>query len=157
MPRGESPRLLLKPAANHSGRVDGAWWPRSDDLVTEVANLVAALRDRMGLVDRVQYRASDWAGAPRNLLVAGHAMHLDGHRLQPHNTIDVLGVSGHKITLLVVPPHSEPDHAHATMAAAAQSTDSATVDGLLMVSFRDRESRNQRGAAQERWESEGGR
>jgi hypothetical protein len=41
------------------------------------------------------------------------------------------------------------------MAAAAPDNDS-TVDGLLMISLRDRESRTQRAAAQERWDSEGG-
>ena len=40
------------------------------------------------------------------------------------------------------------------MAAAAPDNDS-TVDGLLMISLRDRESRTQRAAAQERWDSEG--
>jgi hypothetical protein len=41
------------------------------------------------------------------------------------------------------------------MAAAAPDDDS-TVDDLLMISLRDSQSRAQTGAAQERWDSEGG-
>ena len=33
-PPQHTPRLRLKPEAPHSGYVDGAWWPRSDDLTT---------------------------------------------------------------------------------------------------------------------------
>ena len=42
------------------------------------------------------------------------------------------------------------------MTAAAAPEDGSSVDGLLMISLRDRESRTQIGAAQERWDSEGG-
>ena len=83
-------------------------------------------------------------------------MSLDGYRLQPSNTIEVLGRGGSRIVLLVVPPHTEPDRAHATLMAAAAPNNESTVDGLLMVSLQDRESRAQRGAAQERWDSDGG-
>ncbi len=31
-PPEHTPRLRLKPKAPQSGYVDGAWWPRSDDL-----------------------------------------------------------------------------------------------------------------------------
>jgi hypothetical protein len=38
------PRLRLKPKAPQSGYVDGAWWPRSDDLSTELPDLLACCR-----------------------------------------------------------------------------------------------------------------
>lgn len=150
------PRLLLKPNAPHTGYVDGAWWPRGDDLEAEIPGLVALLSDRLGSVDRVLYKVSDWAKAPAKIPVAGHPVHLDGYRLQPPNTAEVLGLNGGRIVLLVVPPHTDPDRAHATMTAAAAPEDGSTVDALLMISLRDRASRNQIGAAQERWDSEGG-
>ena len=35
-PPENTPRLRLKPKAPQSGYVDGAWWPRSDDLPAEL-------------------------------------------------------------------------------------------------------------------------
>ena len=76
--------------------------------------------------------------------------------LQPGNTVEVLGLNRKRIVLLVVPPHTDPDHAHATMMAAAAPSNDSTVGGLLMAGEPDRETPIQTAAAQERWESEGG-
>jgi hypothetical protein len=148
--------LRLKPKAPQSGYVDGAWWPHSDDLTTELPDLLAVLSVRLGRIDRVLYKFSDWAQAPAELATGGHPVHLDGYRLQPPNTVEVLGVDRNRIVLLVVPPHTDADRAHATMMAAAAPDNDSTVDGLLSISLRDRESRTQRTAAQDRWDSEGG-
>ena len=94
------PRLRLKPDAPHSGYIDGAWWPRGDDLAAEIPGLVALLSERLGPVDRVLYEVSDWSKAPAKISVAGHPVHLDGYRLQPPNTAEVLGLSGGRIVLL---------------------------------------------------------
>ena len=155
-PPQHTPRLRLKPKAPHSGYVDGAWWPHSDDLTTVLPDLLAVLSVRLGRIDRVLYKLSDWSKAPTKLATGGRAVRLDGYRLQPPNTVEVLGLDRNRIVLLVVPPHTDPDHAHATMTAAAAPDDASTVDGLLMISPRDRESRTQRAGAQERWDSESG-
>ncbi len=155
-PPEHTPRLRLKPKAPHTGYVDGAWWPHSDDLTTELPDLLAVLSVRLGPIDRVLYKLNDWAKAPTELATGGHAVRLDGYRLQPPNTVEVLGLNRNRIVLLVVPPHTDPDRAHATMMAAAAPDDDSTVDGLLMISLRDRESRTQRAAAQERWDSGSG-
>ena len=152
-----TPRLRLKPRASHTGFVDGAWWPHSDQLIAELPDLLAVLAVRLGPVDRVLYKVGDWATAPADFVVAGHgAVRLEGHRLQPPNTIEVLGRDGNRTVLLVVPPHTGPDSAHATLMAAAAPDNESTVDRLLMISLQDRESRAQRTAARERWDSEGG-
>jgi Family of unknown function (DUF5994) len=154
-PPEHTPRLRLKPKAPPTGYVDGAWWPRSDDLTAELPDLLAVLSVRLGPIDRVLYKLNDWAKAPAKLATGGRAVRLDGYRLQPPNTVEVLGLNRNRIVLLVVPPHTDPDHAHATMAAAGRSNDS-TVDAVLMASEPDRETDIQTAAAQERWESEGG-
>jgi Family of unknown function (DUF5994) len=155
-PPERTPRLRLKPKAPQSGYVDGAWWPHSDDLTTELPDVLAVLSVRLGPIDRVLYKFSDWGKAPAKLATGGGAVHLAGYRLQPPNTVEVLGRSGNRMVLLVVPPHTHPDRAHATMMAAVAPDNESTVDGLLIISLRDRESRTQRTAAQERWDSESG-
>lgn len=151
-----TPRLRLKPKSPQSGYVDGAWWPHSDDLTTELPDLLAVLSVRLGRIDRVLYRRSGWAEAPRKLVTGGRAVRLDGYRIQPLNTIEVLGLDGERLTLLVIPPPTVPDDAHTTMMTAAHPNNAATVDGLLMISSRDRDRRTQASTARERWESEGG-
>lgn len=153
-----TPRLRLKSKAPHGGYVDGAWWPHSDDLAVELPDLLAVLSVRLGRIDRVSYRLGAWANAPRKLTTGGRAVRLDGYRRQPLNTIEVRGLDDDRdrLILLVIPSRTDPNDAHTTMMAAAQSENTATVDGLLMISPRDRDRRAQASTAQDRWESEGG-
>jgi Family of unknown function (DUF5994) len=107
-PPEHTPRLQLKPKAPPTGYVDGAWWPRSDDLTTELPDLLAMLAVRLGPIDRVLYKLSDWSKAPTKLATGGRAVRLDGYRLQPPNTVEVLGLNRNRIVLLVVPPTPTP-------------------------------------------------
>ena len=66
-PPEHTPRLRLKPKAPHTGYVDGAWWPHSDDLTTELPDLLAVLSVRLGPIDRVLFKLTDWAKAPTKL------------------------------------------------------------------------------------------
>lgn len=151
-----TPRLRLKSKAPQSGYVDGAWWPRTDDLTTELPDLLAVLSVRLGRIDRVLYRLKAWAAAPRELVTGGRAVHLDGYRLQPTNTIEVLGLDRDRLTLLVIPPYTDAADAHTAMMTAAEPDNTATVDGLLRIGPRDRDRRRQAATAQQRWESDGG-
>jgi Family of unknown function (DUF5994) len=152
-PPEHTPRLRLKPKAPHSGYVDGAWWPRSDDLVAELPDLLAVLSVRLGTIDRVLYNVNEWAKAPSKLATGGRMVRLDGYRLQPMNTVEVLGLDRGRSALLVVPPSTVPDEAHATLMGAAAPGNDSTVDGLLVISARDREIRTQATGAQARWQS----
>lgn len=133
-PPDHTPRLRLKPKAPASGYVDGAWWPHSDDLTKELPDLLAVLSVRLGAIDRVIYRLSDWATAPAKLATGGRRVRLDGYRRQPINTLEVVGVQRKTVLLLVVPPYTDPDHAHSTLMAAAAPDNVSTVDDLLMIS-----------------------
>jgi hypothetical protein len=149
-----TPRLRLKPKAPQSGYVDGAWWPRSDDLAAELPDLLAVLSVRLGRIDRVLYNFNEWAKPAAKFATGGPRVRLDGYRLQPTNTIEVVGLNRNKIVLLVVPPNTDPDEAHATVMAAAAPSNDSTVDGLLAISVRDREIRTQAAGAQARSKSE---
>lgn len=66
---GEQPRFPLRlrsrPKAPATGYVDGAWWPRSHDLTTELPPAVLSVR--LGEIPRVNYHLSDWDAAPRRI------------------------------------------------------------------------------------------
>lgn len=132
-----TPRLRLKPKAPITGCVDGAWWPRSDDLTKELPDLLAVLSVRLGAIDRVMYNLTEWANVPRRVLFGGRAVRLDGYTRQPANILEVLGIGREKILLLVVPPHSDPDYAHETMMTAAAPDNASSVDDLLGSSALD--------------------
>jgi hypothetical protein len=130
-PPDYTPRLRLKPKAPRSGYVDGAWWPWSDDLTSELPDLLAVLSVRLGRIDRVMYNLGEWATAPAKAMLGERIVRLDGYRRQPINTLEVRGVDRDRIVLLVVPPNTNPDQAHATMMAAATPNNDSSIEGLL--------------------------
>ncbi len=132
-PPAHTPRLRLKPKAPVSGYVDGAWWPHSDDLAAELPDLLAVLSVRLGPIARLIYSLNEWAKAPKKLSTDAGKVRLDGYRLQPANTVEVLGLNGKKLVLLVVSPRAGPEHAHTIMMTAAGPNNALTVDSLLAV------------------------
>jgi hypothetical protein len=126
-----TPRLRLKRKATTTGYVDGAWWPRSDHLTTELPDLLAVLSARLGAVARVTYNLSEWANEPRSFPIGGRIVRLDGYYRQPHNTLGVLDTDGNEIVLLVVPVRTKPDRAHNIVMAAAVTENASSVDTLL--------------------------
>jgi hypothetical protein len=128
-----TPRLRLKPKAPETGYVDGAWWPHSTDLTTELPDLLSVLSVRLGPIGRVIYNVNEWAEPPARIVADGRTVRLGGYRLQPVHTVEVLGLNRSKIVLLVVSPHADPEQAHAIMMTAAGPSDASTVESLLMV------------------------
>jgi Family of unknown function (DUF5994) len=128
-----TPRLRLKPKAPTTGHVDGAWWPRSEDLSIELPDLLAVLSVRLGAIERVMYNLAEWARVPRRLPAGGRSVRLDGYQRQPANTLGVLGLGRESILLQVVPPHTDAGQAHEVMMTAAAPDNVSTVDDLLAV------------------------
>ncbi|OBB88968.1 DUF5994 family protein [Mycobacterium sp. 852002-30065_SCH5024008] len=151
-----TPRFRLKTTAHSSGYVDGAWWPHSDNLTEELPGLIASLSIRLGAVSCVKFNQTDWGVAGAEVRSGGRVIHLDADRGQPPNTVEVSGVQGNTMVLLVVPFCVQPDHAHAIVVAAAAPGNASGVDTLLMISGKERESRTTRDAARERWGSQCG-
>jgi len=137
-----TPRLKLKPKAPHNGYVDGAWWPHSTDLTAELPDLLAVLSVRLGPIGRAIYNVNEWATPPAKLATGGRTVRLDGYQRQPINTVEVIGLNRHKMVLLVVSPHADPDQAHAIMMSAAGPSNVSTAERLLTTSTEETESRS---------------
>jgi uncharacterized protein DUF5994 len=149
--RLRTPRFQVKSTAHGSGYVDGAWWPRSDDLMTELPGLIAVMPVRQGTICHVLYNLAEWRPSSTELITSGCVVQLGGYRRRPPNTVEVVDSKGNKLVLLVVPFHFDPDQAHAVVMEAAAPDNVSSVDALLMISVEDRESRTKRDAARERW------
>jgi hypothetical protein len=126
----DTSRLSVKPDAPTTGFVDGAWWPASRDLAAEVPALAAELTDRLGPIQSVSYRIGAWDPVPRKITVGTAAVRMAGYRTQDHDTVDVIG-DRRRLTLLVVPPETDPRAAQDALAAASGVGNTDDVATLL--------------------------
>ena len=153
-------RLRLKPKAPTEGWVDGGWWPRSRDLAAELPGLLAVLAVRLGRIERVSYHLGDWGPTGGKISCGAGVVRLGGYRTQRADTVDVLA-AGSRVTLLVVPPETSPQIAHAALMAAGRRGNTDDVGTLLRSRPLARSvlvrSDSEAAVAQERWELDGGR
>jgi hypothetical protein len=129
-------RLRLKPEALTTGYVDGAWWPRTRNLSAELPALLAVLAARPGRIERVSYELTAWRPHGRRLLIGGEVVRFEGFRSQRPGTVTVIGKGRQRLTLLVVPPDTDPAEAWRTLAAASQPGNVDSVDELLFLGRR---------------------
>jgi uncharacterized protein DUF5994 len=104
------------------GAVDGGWWPRSRNALTELPGLIAALDARPGVrVQRVAVHRDEWDDIPRQLTGGGgHRARVDWFTTISRHTISVTIAGGREpIALLVVPPSTRAEAARGAMDAAA--------------------------------------
>ena len=149
-------RLRLKPAHRSCGSVQGAWWPRSDQLFTELPLLLAALYRRLGRTDRVIYDENRWAPASLQMKFRGRSIILESSSTKSTNTLSVIGKRFGRLVLLVVPPFTNPTRAYTAVMAASKPDDVSTPDELLGIGAREAQDRRLALMAHQRWESEGG-
>lgn len=147
-------RMQLKPAHRSCGFVQGAWWPRSSELGSELPALLGALSLRFGAIDSVLYHENDWSPAPLSTTHQGDQVILSAHQGWP-NVISVLGPRFGRLDLLVVPPYTEPMHAYDVVTKAVSVNDTSTPDQLLGIT-RGSDHRLLSPTALERWEADGG-
>lgn len=112
------PPMRLKPEDRHSDYIDGAWWPRSTDLATELPELLAALTTRLGPVDRIVYDPDSWTPPPRQVTVAEQSISLEPYRFQLRNTMYVVGSNSAVTVLRVILPSTDGRTAHSAMVDA---------------------------------------
>lgn len=124
-------RLMVDTQPPHTGWVDGAWWPHGHDLTAELPALLTVLAARLGLVHRVIYHLGDWDHAPDRFTVGASWVRLGGYYRKPPHTLDVIGLAGARIALLIIPPRTTIDSARVTMTAAAARGNASTVTDLL--------------------------
>ncbi|MFE7741534.1 DUF5994 family protein [Nocardia sp. NPDC057455] len=129
VPPDYTPRLRLKPKVHRGDYIDGAWWPRSDDLTAELPDLLAVLTVRLGPIWRVVYDPTCWADAPRHTTVhGGQTVRLDSYVFELWNTMYLFGRDNDLIVLRVIPSDTDEDIAHTALMASV-IPESATLTG----------------------------
>jgi hypothetical protein len=119
----QSKRLQLKPYRAVSEHIDGAWWPRSTDLVQELPGLVASLSDRLGQIAMVGYHRNGWHNTPPLAEIDGHSIELLGFTSDEPASVIVMGQNGRHITLHIILPDTDEDAARQALDAVLGPAD----------------------------------
>ncbi|MQS13358.1 MULTISPECIES: DUF5994 family protein [Streptomyces] len=125
-------RLTLAPSGVRPGRLDGAWWPRSRDLLLELPALAAEIDERWGRITRITVNPARWPVIPRRIPVTGHTVHAGWFTIeQDQHMIMVCSYAPRRLSLLVVPPQTDAVEAARLMAEAADPANTRTASELL--------------------------
>ncbi|WP_432037102.1 DUF5994 family protein [Streptomyces cucumeris] len=149
-------RLSLTPTTPVPGALDGAWWPRSRDLLRELPTLTDVLDARWGRITRVSVNPAHWPVIPRKVPATGHIVHVGWFtdEQDPHKLI-LLSYATGRWDLLVIPPETSAAAAARLMAAATTVGSLLTASGLMASEAATRNAREDL-SREEEWESEGG-
>jgi len=133
-------RISLRSATDEGAFVDGGWWPDSLDLIAQLPALLAA-GEAAGYrqVRRVSYALSSWDGpTPRHSTMLDRVVKLGGFRSQDPAELSLVDSSGWKrMTLVVVPPGTDPTIARRALAMAGTDGDRHRAAEILELAQRD--------------------
>ena len=118
-------RLQLKPYRPASEHIDGAWWPRSQDLTDELPELVSSVSDRLGQVAMVGYRRNGWEPTPQTAEVGGQTIELLGFTSDEPASVILIGKDGQHLTLRVIRPETSSEAARQALEDARATNDVA--------------------------------
>lgn len=128
-------RIQLKPILGQ-GLLDGAWWPRSRNLATELQTLADHWPEHDTRIARALYSEADWDDPPRRVLSRGSNIpaasfpHEDSHMI-----VLTMAGSRRRISLLVIPPDTTPDAADRATQAALQSDPPQSAGQILAANI----------------------
>ncbi|WP_217560301.1 DUF5994 family protein [Streptomyces sp. GbtcB6] len=122
--------LRMETTPKRTGTFDGAWWPRSRHLESQLSELLAALTARLGPLTRVGLDAGAWDERPGHLVVEGRAVRIDWAVVADDTMIVTRGGQDHFL-FLVIPPQTAPSRARAAMAMAVRDENSASAGRIL--------------------------
>ncbi|MFH8485117.1 DUF5994 family protein [Streptomyces longisporoflavus] len=153
-------RLALKAPDAARGLLDGAWWPRSRDLLRELPDLTDALDLHEGRLTRIAVNPTHWPVIPRKVPVHGRVVKVGWFttELDPHKVLLLFYGVGRR-DLLVIPPETRPAAAARLMAAAGDPAGAPLTASALLAAEEARygdSSASRVQDAEEVWEYEGG-
>ncbi|MEH0550906.1 DUF5994 family protein [Streptomyces sp. B21-101] len=149
-------RLSLAPTGSAPGLLDGAWWPRSRDLLREIPTLTDALDARWGRITHVTVNPTHWPVIPRKVPVTGHTVRVGWFAAeQDPNKVILLSYTVGRLDLLVIAPETEPAAAARLMAAATVPRGVRTASGLMADEAISQDATDVQ-SREEEWETDGG-
>ena len=103
------------------GNVDGAWWPRSRDLTSEIGPLVTAVGEaHQSSVIHLTYDRRVWSPTGRRVRVGQRWVKVGWFELSEPQQVSLTLADGRTVALLVIPPETGEGQAARLLARAAQ-------------------------------------
>lgn len=130
-------RLSLRPGPHSPlGPVDGAWWPRSRELVPEATDLVDHFPHEVGRIQRLLFSPPDWDAAPgsthpRRIHAARGPIKIGFFPRDDTHLMILKMASGVQLQLLVIPSRTSPDVAEQVLSRAAHGAGTDDARALL--------------------------
>jgi len=159
MPATVQPTLPQPRPGAARGLLDGAWWPRSRDLLSELPSLTAVLDPLWGRITRVAVNPVYWPDIPRKVPVDGHIVKAGWFtEFDPHKLL-LLSYDNGRRDLLVIPPETGTESAARLMAAASGHDGPPLTASAFIAADEGRYGAAASGAPldpEEAWEYEGG-
>ncbi|MGW7237435.1 DUF5994 family protein [Streptomyces sp. NPDC054804] len=117
--------------------LDGAWWPRSRDLPSELSALADVLDPLWGRITRIAVNPRHWPVLPPRMSANGHVVKVgwSTSELDPHEIL-LLSYTTGRWDLLVIPPETGALAAARLMAAASADTGPSMTATRLMTAER---------------------
>ncbi len=103
-----------------SEHIDGAWWPSSTNLVSELPALLSTLAGRLGRVRMVSYLRNGWTNTPPEIDIAGQTIELLGFDSAEPASVILIGNDGHHLTLRVIAPETSEQDARQALDAVPE-------------------------------------
>jgi len=126
-------RLALCERDHTRGVVDGAWWPKSLDLSSELPDLVAVFGSWIGQVHRVVYDPSVWLPAPARVIRHNEMVSLDPYKLVSSDTIYLMGTHSRDAVLFVLSPSSSGEEARRVLREVSNSAQPMNAEKLRQL------------------------
>ena len=120
-PESRRPLRLRLGSTPGEDRLDGAWWPYSRDLESEVSDLVQQFPPTDGRISRAVYSLPDWDTAPRELVAGQRVIKVGASPRDDTHVLIVQLSDGRRLTLLVVPPDFTPGQGEEALLAGSTS------------------------------------
>lgn len=130
------PRVHVTPNRLPSAHVDGAWWPQSRQLATELPALLKSLNERLDRVVGVGYRRDDWTDTPAQLTIDDYTVELLGFDSAEAASVILIGRDGHHLTLRVIAPETDEQDACHALAAVPDDADGTAAPRTALAASR---------------------
>lgn len=128
--------LRLETTSSREGVLDGAWWPRTRHIETELPALIRVLTEHLGPIARVGVDASAWNTLPTRLVIDDRVVHLDSDPVGDDTALITRGDNDH-FALLVVPPGTTAEAARQAMARAVHADNTTQAAQILIAALPD--------------------
>lgn len=131
-PENGRPLRLRLGAVPGQDRLDGAWWPYSRDLESEMSELVQQFPATHAPISRAVYSRPDWDTAPHKVTAARRVVKVGSFPRDDTHVLVVELSDGRRLTLLVVPPDFTPGQGEEALLAGSTAGNRHTAAELLL-------------------------